>query len=43
MERPQPKTAVVKTYPVPIAGFPSLDSPHHVFAADPANERRQDA
>src|ERR1700760_766151 len=37
------KTAVVKTYPVPIAGFPSLASPHRVFAADPAQEGRQDA
>jgi hypothetical protein len=33
----------VKTYRVPIAGFPSLDSPAHVFAADPAKEGRQDA
>src|SRR6185437_11178334 len=40
---PRPKTAVVKTYPVPLAGFPSLNSPGHVFAADPAKEGWQDA
>jgi hypothetical protein len=27
-----------ETYPAPIGGFASLDSPHHVFAADPAKE-----
>src|SRR5471030_3349180 len=40
---PSPKTAVVKTYPVPIAGFASLESAGHVFAANPAKERWQDA
>src|SRR4051812_11476409 len=43
MERMRPKTAVVKTYPVPAGRFRSLDSPRHVFTADPANEGRQDA
>jgi hypothetical protein len=43
IERPRSKTAVVKTYPVPLARFASLDSPGHVFAADPAKEGRQDA
>jgi hypothetical protein len=31
-------SAVVKTYPAPLAGFPSLESPHHVFAGP--GERR---
>src|SRR3954471_15365431 len=43
MERMRAKTAVVKTYPVPAGSFRSLDSPRHVFTADPANEGRQDA
>ncbi len=43
IEPPPPKTAVVKTYPIPIAGFASLDSPGHVFAANPAKEGWQDA
>jgi hypothetical protein len=43
IEPPPPKTAVVKTYPIPIAGFASPDSPGHVFAADPAKEGWQDA
>ena len=42
-EGPSPEMAVVKTYPVPIAGFASLDSPGHVFAANPAKEGWQDA
>src|SRR4051812_14363234 len=43
MERMRAKPAVVKTYPVPAGSFRSLDSPRHVFTADPANEGRQDA
>jgi hypothetical protein len=42
-EGPSPETAVVKTYPVPLAGFASLESPGHVFAANPAKEGWQDA
>jgi hypothetical protein len=38
LERARLKTAVVKTYPVPLAGFASLDSPGHVLAANPAKE-----
>ena len=40
---PSAEMAVVKTYSVPIAGFVSLDSPGHVFAANPAKEGWQDA
>ena len=43
LERPLPKTAVVKTYPVPLVGFAPLASPGHVFAANPAKEGWQDA
>jgi hypothetical protein len=42
-EGPSPEMAVVKTYSVPISGFASLDSPGHVFAANPAKEGWQDA
>jgi hypothetical protein len=37
-EDPSPEMAVVKTYPVPIAGFASLDSPSHVSAANLAKD-----
>ncbi|MFL5254774.1 MAG: twin-arginine translocation signal domain-containing protein, partial [Rhodopila sp.] len=38
MERMRAKPAVVKTYPVPAGSFRSLDSPRHVFTADPAKD-----
>ena len=37
------KTAVVKTYPVPEARSPRVESRDHVPTADPAKEGRQDA
>ena len=36
----QPKSAVVKTYPIPTIRFRPLDSPGHVSAKDPAQEGR---
>jgi hypothetical protein len=36
---PQPGSAVVKTYPIPTVRFRSLDSPGHVSAEDPTEER----
>jgi hypothetical protein len=41
--RISPKSAVVKTYPIPRVGFVRQDSRHHVSAADQTQERRQDA
>ena len=38
-----PKTAVVMTYPVPLGSILRIVSSRHVFTAEPAQERRQDA
>src|SRR6202022_2495622 len=38
-----PKTAVVRTYPIPKRGLVRTDSLHHVPAANRAKEERQDA
>src|SRR5450631_123159 len=39
----RPKTAVVKTYPIPKRGVMRIDSLHHVSATHRAKEERQDA
>jgi hypothetical protein len=39
----RPKTAVVKTYPIPKRGMKRIDSLHHVSATQRAKEERQDA
>jgi hypothetical protein len=38
LQGPSPETAVVKTYPVPIGGFPSLDS-GSCFCGKPGERR----
>jgi hypothetical protein len=38
-----PKTAVVKTYPIPKRGMMRIDSLHHVSATHRAKEERQGA
>src|SRR6516165_508035 len=41
--RISPKSAVVKTYPIPWVDWVRQDSRRHVFTANPTQERRQDA